>query len=231
MTDQSDSPETDDVRRLLAEARHTAPIPDDVAKRLDTVLADLGRTSAAPASGSPDVPPSAGAQPVSLAAHRRRKAAGLLVAAAAIVVGGVVVAQQLPRDGSSSATTAGSATGDSALDNGSLGPERHQDANVRPGTKSPPAQTRQGRLVVRPQHFSADALAGRALAHTKAYSAQSDEVSACVDAPRHSRLVRAVFRRAPAVLVYHRPAGSTQVVDLFVCGSSRPLKSVTLPTD
>ncbi|MGZ4450983.1 MAG: hypothetical protein ACXVW4_14415, partial [Nocardioides sp.] len=63
-----------EVRRLLAEARHDGPIPEDVAARLDDVLRDLARGDAAPLA--PVVP---------LSSHRRRRAAGLLVAAAAVV--------------------------------------------------------------------------------------------------------------------------------------------------
>lgn len=226
MTEENDSPEADDVRRLLADARHTGPMPDDVATRMDAVLADLARR---PGDASTSAPPSAGGQLVSLAAHRRRRAGGLLVAAAAIVVGGVVVAQQLPNDASSSSATAGAAADNSQPLGNTGGLENHTKG---PATKPGVAPTtKQGVVVVHPQHFSADALAGRRLVNSKAaYSAQADQAGACIDAPPHSRLLTAIFRHAPAVLVYHRPAGSTQVVDLFVCGSAQPLKSVTLPT-
>jgi len=82
-----ESPEIAEVRRLLAEARPTEPMPDDVAIRMNSVLARLGNeTPTAPSE------PSAG-DVVPIAAHRRRRAAQLLVAAAAIVVGGFVVTQ------------------------------------------------------------------------------------------------------------------------------------------
>ncbi len=225
MTEESDLPETDDVRRLLAEARHTTPIPADVAARMDAVLADL-------AGSSGDGTPSADPEVVSLAAHRRRRAAGLLVAAAAIVVGGVAVAQQLPQHSNSGVgTAAGGVPADS-----SRTPGYSAHGEKSPGPLSPssaPAHLRQGRIVVRPQQFSADALAGQALMHTK-FAYRANDVSgssSCIVAPPHSRLLAAVFRHAPAVLVYHRPAGSTQVVDLFVCGSTEPLRSITLPSD
>ena len=74
------TPEQETVRRLLADARHAEPMPDDVVDRLDRVLAGL-------AAGSPDElePPPAAAAVVSLASRRRRRAATLLVAAAAVV--------------------------------------------------------------------------------------------------------------------------------------------------
>src|SRR4051812_5667095 len=74
-----------DVRRLLADARHDDPIPDDVATRLDAVLAGLTR----------DEPGSTGIAPVvDLAARRRRRnAAALLAGAAAVIVAGFAVGQ------------------------------------------------------------------------------------------------------------------------------------------
>jgi hypothetical protein len=37
------------------------------------------------------------------------------------------------------------------------------------------------------------------------------------------------YGRAPAVLVLRREAGDTQVADLFLCGETDPVRSVTLP--
>src|SRR4051812_14456517 len=107
--DPAESPEIEEVRRLLAEARHTEPMPDDVVARMDQVISGLRQTSAGSERSADYVPADPDATVVPLAAHRRRRAAGLLVAAAAIVVGGVVVAQNLPLSStSSSASTAGS---------------------------------------------------------------------------------------------------------------------------
>ncbi|WP_370250134.1 hypothetical protein [Nocardioides sp.] len=95
MTDEPDlSPEHDAaVRRLLGEARHTDPIPEAVAARLDDVLRGLAETEATPAAPAAAQAPGAGtpvaqAQVVELAV-RRRRAGRLLLAAAAIVVVGV----------------------------------------------------------------------------------------------------------------------------------------------
>src|SRR5688500_8307111 len=93
------TPEQEEVRRLLADARHSAPMPDDVANRLDTVLAEL-------AEGSPDeleatpAPASAGGVVVSLASRRRRRAATALVAAAAAVAVGIGLGQVVGNGGS-----------------------------------------------------------------------------------------------------------------------------------
>ena len=47
--------------------------------------------------------------------------------------------------------------------------------------------------------------------------------------PRPGRAGEKIGNPPPAALLYHRPEGSTQVVDLVVCGSDRPIRSVTLP--
>jgi hypothetical protein len=232
MTDEPDetgSPGADAVRRLLAEARHTAPMPDDVATRMDAVLADLAGT---PIGHDPSGAP---VEVASLAAHRRRRAASLLVAAAAIVVGGVVVSQHLPHDGTPS--TPAAAQDNAAPAQGDTGSQPLSPQRETPGPEKGADALRthmsRGRVVVRPQHFSADALTGRALLDHRApfFQSTGKTFPPCIARPPHSKLVQAVFRRAPAVLVYHHPAGSTQVVDLFVCGSAKPLKSITLPTD
>jgi hypothetical protein len=40
--------------------------------------------------------------------------------------------------------------------------------------------------------------------------------------------VAAEYQHAPAALVYRRVEGSSQVVDLYVCGNPRPVRSTTL---
>src|SRR4051794_33004407 len=74
MPDDDLTPRDEQVRRLLSDARHDEPMPDDVADRLDEVLAGL----------RDDRPP------VDLAARqRRRHVRTWILAAAAVVVIGV----------------------------------------------------------------------------------------------------------------------------------------------
>src|SRR5688572_21810095 len=87
-------PPADDerIRRLLAEARHTEPMPEAVAARLDGVLAGLSadRTRLGQQGAHEDHR----APVVDLAARRRRRtAANLLVAAAAVLVVGFGISQ------------------------------------------------------------------------------------------------------------------------------------------
>lgn len=240
MTERPDASEAEiaEVRRLLAEARLREPMPDDVAARLDDVLAGLRDQKPAP---RPDL-----AEVVPISAQRRRRVAGLLVAAAAIVVGGVVVAPHVHLDSSSTSGAASSAGDRAAEAQASAGDTRNQGntgnqgdtteekqaspSTVAPSTAGAP-RLRDGRLVVRSQHFSADALRGRALLDDRAFLA--DQPKTCADVPTGSDavagIVAAEYQGAPAALVYRPVAGTSQVVDLYVCGTPRPIRSTTLP--
>lgn len=97
------------VRDLLADARPTSPVPDDVAARLEETLAGLQaeRASARAASGSTSATDSGSPSVVPL---RRRLRPRLAAAAAAVIVlgaGGVAVAQ-LGGNGSSGSDSASS---------------------------------------------------------------------------------------------------------------------------
>jgi hypothetical protein len=241
--DQADAA-ADAVRRLLAEARHDAPMPADVAARMDRVLADLATTPAG--AGEPEVElsadpradeslPATGAVVTRLPVARRRRAALLLGAAAAIVVGGVVLAQNLPTGGTASQTagSAASSEGDQYAAGGqsAKAPGRQPtagDTATKPSPEPLRATVRDGRVVVRRPSFSADALAGRALLGGQE-TRLVPPAAACFAPTGGEQVVAALYDRAPAVLVYHPPDGSTQVVDLVLCGSERPIRSVTLP--
>ena len=211
--DPADTPEIAEVRRLLAEARHTEPMPDDVATRLDAVLAGL----------APD------AVVVPIEAHRRRRVAGLLVAAAAIVVGGITVAPHLSPGSGSSGTGAQDRVGATAGgDNGNL--QEQPEQAPAPSSQAPSGlKLQKGLVVVRPRHFSSDARQARALFQRSSATAQDALKVPCPNVPGPGRRVPAEYQHAPAVLVYRRAEGSAQVVDLYVCGNDRPVRSTTLP--
>ncbi|MEI5673413.1 MULTISPECIES: hypothetical protein [unclassified Nocardioides] len=116
MTDDRLDPEREaDVRRLLAGARYDEPVPDDVAARLDRVLAELV------AEGPPEMVADQH-RTIDLAAQRRRRRVRrLLVAAVAVGVIGVGLGQvglpsssQDDMDGSSAGGSAADSGGDSA---------------------------------------------------------------------------------------------------------------------
>lgn len=124
MTDQPDQPEGDvpgfddpaydDVRALLADARVTDPVPEDVAVRLDATLTALQAERA----GSPGAEAAAGAPPAPVVPLRRRSrvAPRVLVAAAAVVVlgaSGVGMTQVLRGDADQGVTVSADAGAES----------------------------------------------------------------------------------------------------------------------
>ena len=120
-----------EVRRRLAEARHTAPVPPEVAARLERTLAGLveerhtgtaeGRRTGTTAENRRTGPAEAGlarapeaaasrtGAVVELAARRRRRAGALVLAAAAVVVAGVGLGQLTGGIGSGGGADSGAA--------------------------------------------------------------------------------------------------------------------------
>lgn len=108
-----DDPAFDELRALLADARASEPVPDDVAARLDATLASLQAERAAESE-----PGTAVVVPL-----RRRLAPRLLVAAAAMVViatGSVGIARVVSDTGGNDAVTADNATAADDADAGSV---------------------------------------------------------------------------------------------------------------
>jgi hypothetical protein len=229
VSDEVERPELEAVSRLLAQARHDEPMPDDVAARMDGVLAELKRERARAPEDAPVI---------SLEGHRRRRAAALLVAAAAIVVGGVTAAQHLPL-GSGSHPTAGSSEDGRTTAGGQPPGSQSPPTSPLPGpqlaTQVSKPRIQAGRVLVRPGHFAADALSARQAAGPSP-SAPFGEGTlrsvppGCVTGLGDAEVVPATYELAPAALVYHAPTGTTQVVDLYVCGAPKPVRSITLPT-
>ena len=239
MPDQEPDPTPEqerEVRRLLADARHSEPMPTDVAARLDRVLADLAGQDRTPHDGDE----AAAASVTSLASRRRRRVTALLVAAAAVVAVGVGV-DQLTHAGFSGS---GSATSDkstvSSDSAGSAGsgdrPQRHrgkvtkQDSLLN-GAMAPETST----LVrVRPHHFSADVTRARKLTLRSAEldatgEARGNKLDCTTGDWGSGTFVPVLYGGHRGVLVFRAVNGDTQVVDLFGCGSSDVLRSITLP--
>ena len=113
------------VRALLGEVgREPEPLPDDVAARLDDVLADLVAERTLP--DLPDLPDltatGAGTSAVVVpldAARRRRRRFSALVAAAAVVVGGYAVTTSGVLSGAGSGDSGDAASGGVAMDENS----------------------------------------------------------------------------------------------------------------
>ncbi|MFC5176292.1 hypothetical protein [Nocardioides taihuensis] len=221
------------VQRLLASARHTDPVPPEVAARLDGVLAGLA------AGDLPTHDP--GAAPVTdLDVHRRRRrVTSLLVAAAAVVVVGVGLNQVIDRAGDSATSdesSAADAPAASQEDAGSAGSGAQPARPEKDGT----FRARKQVAEVRPESFDSDVLrlqrlvapynGGDALTADGVQPGDLAAGAACRSSTWGSgTFVPVSYGGSPAVLVLRRPQGDTQVADLYLCGATTPVRSVTLP--
>jgi hypothetical protein len=243
MTDQERelTPEQEaDVRRLLADARATEPVPADVAARLDRVLVGLGEEGFPPAHVI--APP-----------WRRRRATVVLVAAAAVVAIGVGLGQLVGVQ--SSNDDGGGSAGDSVSAERATGADESggdaSDADPMPSAAPPlesasasapePAGT-VGR--VREDSFTADVnqlrraipddavdgefvqLPATQLPSGYVVTERAFHCAAAVWGP--GVLVPVVFDGTPAVLAYRPVTGESQIVELLRCGSGESVRSTTL---
>lgn len=217
----------DEVRRLLADARHTEPIPPDVAGRLDGVLADLRAERPVRASVT-DL----------AAARRRRRVRTLLVAAAAVVVVGVGVDQVRgwspgvsSSDSGSSASSQGESNADGAAGGDSLAeldgpvPDAQAPSAARPVPISADRFARQVAVLQRQR----TALSSGRETGSGALNYSADAAAPCPLDVGRGRAVRVRYDGAPGLLVFRPVRGDSQVVDLYLCGGTDPARSITLP--
>ena len=244
--------QTESVRRLLAEARATGPIPPDVRARLDDVLGELkagALDSVASAAIDPPVTDSSpSAKVIDLSARRRAKVGKLLVAAAAVVAIGVAIPQVLPGGLTSNQDAASTATSDSgdesALDAGTDNMPRQELEETAPRASEPSAAT--PRLAnksvqgtskdaprVRARAFAADATSIRdQFGRDAPTAAESGDETTCLiggdfDASASIQIpVR--FRKLDALLVLDPVAKGSQRASLYVCGESTPRQTTLL---
>jgi hypothetical protein len=224
------NPQEEEVRRLLADARHAGPTPPDVVARLDRVLGDLAQ--------EPDR-----VAPVVDLARRRRRTAALLVAAAAVVAAGVGLSQVVTPQPASESSQAGASSEAQDESRDSVQPEGPFAGSSGEGSVPADGQTRSKSELfsLRRNHLTDDvtlarrdllplADAPREYSHSGPSSANRAAGAACgADQWGQGRFVPVSYRGAPAVVVFRRPVGDTQVADLFLCGSEQPVRSVTLP--
>lgn len=233
MSDERDlTPEQEArVARLLADARAAEPIPDEVAARLDRVLAGMaGEQVAGPEQEVAAV--------TDLAERRRRRVRTLLVAAAAVVVAGVGIGQFVePQSGdvdASSSDDAGSTLAEAeggAPQSGVDGVPLEQDALAALG--APPRITADSfaadirRLQDRPGVRSY--AASDELVNGSDLTAKRTDFSCGPAGYGAGKLIAVRYNGRPAVLAYRPAAGETQVVELLQCGSGEVVRSSTIP--
>lgn len=217
-----------EVRRLLADARHTEPMPAEVAERLDRVLAGLAAE------------PAREARVVRLA-DRRRRAASLLVAAAAVVVAGVGIGQVVGGEGGSEDLQSAEVADDGPAEEEAAPPEAAAGGGDSDGAVSE-LQAGSVPARVRPDRFAEDVGRLRQVPARSAYAQDRQDAeepgdTGARDAARAwcepGAWGRGTYRpvrygNAEGWVVLRRPQGDTQVADLFLCGSELTVRSVTL---
>jgi hypothetical protein len=226
VSDPDLTPSEEQVRRLLADARHDDPVPDDVVARLDRALADLqgeARRTPAPAD----------AAPIDLGARRRRRIArNLLVAAAAVVVVGV---------GISRVDLAGQSDKDASSDSGAASAPQETARDDEAGGDA--LMVRGRVLVLSSEDFDQQARRARlsreldsaaAAPLAEGYSSDADMGSAarawCNDpAWGVGERIPVRYDGRRGVLVLRPASGGSRATDLYLCGETVPTRSTTVP--
>jgi hypothetical protein len=131
-----------------------------------------------------------------------------------------------------------SSAGDSAMTEAPTGAARGQvdtpeDSSKAPSTPSSADGVSPTTPVkIHPRRFAFDAQQARqnlGKAMDRFAGRNYAQAADCTEVPRDARALPATYKRAHAALVFRRPRGGSQVVELFVCGSTEPIRSTTLP--
>ncbi|MDN5893637.1 MAG: hypothetical protein L0H93_06375 [Nocardioides sp.] len=223
--------QNEEVRRLLADARHEEPMPADVASRLDGVIADLGADLSTNRAAGPAVDPEPPASVTPL--RRRSKLPQALLAAAAVVAVGFGITQVLP-SGEDGAGDAGSESPNSS----SLSDDDPGAADQDSGAAAPDSQ-RSDSQRTQPRHLGRErsrTLLSRVPLSGLSPGFESDsELPASSCGPRRlaegQRRAAATYQGQSAVVIFHPVNNGERTADVYVCGrgsDSGPLTSVTL---
>lgn len=226
------STEEEAVRRQLAAARHTEPMPADVAGRLDDVLAGLqaARAERAEAPESNVVP---------LASRRRHRIAQGIVAAAAVVAVGVGVTQVLGNMGGGSDDQAGNApapaSSDDAGDNSGYSREEAPNgSSPMPGELHSLNKDWATAPAVRSASFQSD-VARLASGHPAGAESDSSRTLTRLSPrcgpttpPAGYDALRVRYDGQPAILAFRDPVDGKQRVDLYLCATGVRERSATI---
>ncbi|WP_296602731.1 hypothetical protein [Nocardioides sp.] len=245
------SPSEEQVRRLLADARHIEPMPDEVVARLDGVLTGL----AAERRDVDHADRSAAIAADLAAARRRRTARNLLVAAAAVVAIGVGMNSvdltvSGDDDGSAATSDSGGAAADAppAAQAERDGGARHQIPEPQGSLEADKDGVTGSLAFAEPVRLSSDRFGAQVRRlHTSTRTiTMADSVSPATDglfslsrSPLRAGcstrgwgeglLVPARYDGQLGAVIFRKATGETQVVDLFLCGNDEPTRSTTLP--
>lgn len=215
------------IRRALAEARHDAPVPDDVAARLDETLADLVAQRAAlppdspqeaaqdTSTGRPEAPGTPGVVPL----RRRRRWLPALAAAGIAVVALASAPAWLPELSGGAAddarSTAGSASdGAGTAESYSSGDTKREAEAVRPPSG--------------PTDLTVDGVRLRDRVRALLAEGGPHATSRCArDAGLPGRVGDVTYRDRPAVLQVEQTT-SGRVVRIYTCPVTSPVRTFTL---
>jgi hypothetical protein len=228
-------PEEEAVRRLLADARHDGPTPPEVVARLDATLASLAaeRETAATTSTTTTAPV------IDLGARRRRMAGIGLLAASAVVVAGVALGPGLPsmQGGSDAGSTAGDAAtsqrelsedSGGGADSGGAESEETGPQNLKSAPTAPDAAY--PTLSSDDVDLDDELLSLRAGSQAPDASMATEPQADCdLSGTGRGRRVLAQVDGAVGAVVFRRPDGASQQVDLYVCGDPTAVRTLTLP--
>jgi hypothetical protein len=210
-----------------------------------------GPTSEPTAGRTTDLHDRSPGRVVDLGSRRRRVASIGLLAAASVVVAGVALGQALPRGSDESGDSATSSQSDTSLAESSEAGGSSADSSTGSGSeqgggsgaasepapeslKSSPATPFAGvpSLSTVDPGLDDQVLALRAKGSTRRQQlATLDTLRGC-DVPRAGRaaaLVAAEVDGRDGVVVFRRPVGEAQGVELYVCGEADPVRTITLP--
>ena len=226
--DLSNDPAQERVRRLLAEARHDAPVPDDVAARLDATLAGLVADRRRDNVVHLDA-----------ARRRRRRWTTGLVAAAAVVALGVSLpnlTDGVSMDGDSEAGSAADAptSQDESLSRELVEEPGADSGGGSAGETAPSDSTAPFSAPVEldPGRFRQDAVAARDAVVADQAEARP---AVCGDVPTGAQQVVVVrYRGQDGYLVFESiddplGAGDRQRVTLYLCPGGVPSRQALVP--
>lgn len=248
------------VRSRLADARHEGPIPDDVAARLDATLAGLVADRDG-AGAADEADPGERVVRLRSRRRKVTAgllvAATVVVVGG--VVGGQILGDQvsvLPTLGGGSETSSDAGSAASEESGGDAAPaergarqrgDRDRADGIEDPTLTHSYESQSGTLDKRatrgapevdPSTFAADAerlsvvSVGRGSAtYSLRSEATADAKVGCSVSAGRGRRVLVTYEGQLGVLVYRRPEGGRQQVELHLCGSLAPRRTTEIPAD
>ncbi len=244
MTGPEKSPDDARIRGLLAEARHTEPMPPEVAERLDSVIAGLAAERSvagvvpvmAPVPAEPDAP-EPDAEVVALPSPWRRRITTGLVAAAAVVAVGVGVPQLLSTssDYMSGSESAGGEAGsnplsESAADSADSAPPGFQSDEL--DGSSPATAERAYKDIEFVLATTGNRAAGDAAALLDEQGDRArDELPCWRKAWGAGDRIPVLYEDRAGVAVVRLAGVAGTRVDFYVCGEKSKVRSVLVPDE